>query len=139
MILNAVNTYTGKTIFDTQGATPIDRADVFGTSTTPIEIHNGHVFVNVLPEGDRGFAVKQGTLDVQVTDSPIDGDIFLGGGNATISGIGVFTGQMELTGEDNSIAAIRGGTFNGIISGAARQVILGGGYPEVAQDSWARV
>jgi len=131
--LNAINTYTGKTIIAVPGTYVIDRADVFGISTTPIEIiNNGRTIVNVVPNGDRGFAIKQGTLDVQVSDSPINGDMFLGDGfAATILGIGVFNGRLELSGEENTRAAIRGGTFNGGISGAARQLTLGGNDPVI--------
>jgi len=114
--LNTVNSYTGRTIIIDSYL--IDRADVFGTSTTPIEIDDAQVTVNVLPTGDRGFTVRRGTLNIQ-TAEPINGNIILGGRfEANIRGNGTFNGPIDyITTSGGGNAHLLGGTFNGPIRG----------------------
>ncbi|TWT87190.1 hypothetical protein Mal64_27280 [Pseudobythopirellula maris] len=114
--LNAVNTYTGKTVFTDEYV--IDRADVFGVATSPLEVISGEVTVEVLPSGDRGFTVRRGILDVQTTD-PISAPITLGGDfDASLRGVGVYNGPLDyVTTSGGGYARILGGTFNGTIRG----------------------
>ena len=114
--LNVPNTYTGKTIIADNYV--IDRADVFGTATSPIEIDDAGVTVQVLPNGDRGFALKRGTLDVQ-TSAPINAGVTLGGGfEAVLRGVGTFNAPVDyVTVPGGGNAYIQGGTFNGPIRG----------------------
>ncbi len=120
--LNAVNTYTGRTIFASNYT--IDRGDVFGTSTTPLEIDGAVVTVQVLPDGNRGFTIRRGTLDVQTPD-PISAGVILGGDfSANIRGGGVFNGPVDyITSPGGGNAALRGGIFNGPIRGTTDLVL----------------
>ena len=114
--LNVPNAYTGKTVIAENYV--IDRGDVFGTATSPIEIDDAAVTVQVLPNGNRGFVVKRGTLNVQTT-TPIEAGITLGGTfEASIRGIGQFNGPIDyVTVVGGGDAYIAGGTFNGPIRG----------------------
>ena len=114
--LNAANTYTGRTIIT--DTFTIDRADVFGTSTSQIEIDEATVTVNVVPDGGRGFNISRGSLDVQTTQ-PIEGPITLGGDfSATIRGDGTFNGPIDyVTTPGGGNAQLSSGTFNGAIRG----------------------
>ena len=114
--LNVANTYTGRTIIT--DTFTIDRADVFGTSTSQIEIDEATVTVNVVPDGGRGFNISRGSLDVQTTQ-PIEGPITLGGDfSATIRGDGTFNGPIDyVTTRGGGNAQLSSGTFNGAIRG----------------------
>ena len=114
--LNVPNTYTGKTVIADNYV--IDRGDVFGTATSPIEIDDAAVTVQVLPNGNRGFVVKRGTLNVR-TAEPINAGVTLGGVfEASIRGIGTFNGPIDfVTISGGGNAYISGGTFNGPIRG----------------------
>lgn len=122
--LNAVNTYTGRTIFTANNV--IDRADVFGTSTTPIEINEAEVTVEVLPANNRGFHVRRGTLNVQ-TAEPINAGIILGGDfSAEIRGNGTFNGPIDyVSAPGGGNASLWSGVFNGPIRGET-DLLLGG-------------
>ncbi len=116
MVLNVPNTYTGKTTI--VGDYVLNRADVFGTATSPIEFSDGQITLHTLPNGNRGFILKRGTLDVR-TPEPINAGITLGGTfEAGLRGIGTFNAPIDYaTVAGGGNASISGGTFNAPIRG----------------------
>jgi autotransporter-associated beta strand protein len=127
-ILNAVNSYAGRTFLAADYT--IDRDDVFGNSTTPIEIVGGDVVATVLPNGNRGFALRQGSLHIQIGNAPISAPIVIGGPtNPVLTGDNTYNGPVELAGATFDRATIRGGVFNGVISGYADRLTLIGDTP----------
>ena len=127
-ILNAVNSYAGRTFLAADYT--LDRDDVFGNSTTPIEIVGGDVVATVLPNGNRGFALRQGSLHIQIGNAPISAPIVLGGPtNPVLTGDNIYNGPVELAGATFGRATIRGGVFNGVIFGFADTLTLIGDTP----------
>lgn len=114
--LNVPNNYTGKTtIVDNY---VIDRSDVFGTATSPIEMTDGEIRVEVLPAGNRGLTLTRGTLNIQTTE-PVNSIVTLGGVfEANLRGIGTFNAPVDyVTVPGGGDAHISGGTFNAPIRG----------------------
>ncbi|TWT35614.1 hypothetical protein KOR34_05080 [Posidoniimonas corsicana] len=125
VLLNVVNAYQGRTIL--AGNYVIDRPDVFGVSSTPIEVHeNASVVVDVLPNGDRGFLVQRGSLTLNV-GTPAASKITLDRGQLTATGLSVM-GAIELTGR---AAALRSGDYYGGAIGSAISLTLGSDAPVV--------
>lgn len=125
VFLNSANLYTGQTVLS--GETHINHVNALGTSTSGAEIREmARVSLNVAPE--KNFDIYSGTLDFQTSATfssniRLLGTAFFPSGNAAIDGQGVFTGEIMVDGDGANI--IRGGTFNGLISGQGVLSIIG--------------
>ena len=129
-VLNTANGYTGKT-FVAGGDVIVNHAQAFGTASSAITIDDrggstdpgGGVTLNETVS--RDFEIRNGSLTVNNTYA---GTVTLReetfGGNAEIRGAGILTGEVRVLGQGINI--IRGGTFQGTISGDGPLRIVAG-------------
>ena len=113
--LNTANGYTGQTFVN--GGVIVNHAQAFGTSSSAITIDQGGG-VTLNESVARDLDIRNGSLTVDTTyDGNVslrdDGQAF--GSIAEIRGNGILTGEVRVLGQGRNI--IRGGTFQGTISG----------------------
>ena len=129
--LNSANTYTGDTLVD-NGVLIVNHADALGVSTNPVSVPSGRLTLNVPINRD---VTVGGTLQIDDPLVEFDQTVRLGSNSplfpasGRIEGNGIYNGEIIIEDTPNARPIIRGGKFNGIISGVADELTLGGDDP----------
>jgi len=131
LTLNTANSYTGSTIVSS-GRLVVNQVGALGTSDTPVEVlPRGRLVLNVATTRILDIA---GALEVDDPSLVFDNTIvlrpnFTASVTGAIFGSGTFNGEIRIAEETFGDPFLRGGTFNGVISGIVRNIRLGGDAP----------
>lgn len=123
--LNVANTYTGDTIIE-KGILYANHPQALGVASTPVIVKDQLVLNASI---DRDFEIA-GSFIVPTPGHQFDGNLtlgILGDESGDISGEGMFNGEIFMNGAQ--VPGLRvglSGVFNGVISGEARKLTLGG-------------
>lgn len=120
VVFSTPNTYKGKTEM-LGGTLIVQHVDALGAADSLVEITGGTVQLDAVPQ--RDYLVIGGTLKNLNSSQPLVHDVRVQSG--AISGVGVYEGRIILEPTASTAPWIRGGTFNGEITGVGR-VSFGG-------------
>lgn len=129
--LNVANTFTGSTLVN-RGQLVVNNEQALGQSTTVVEVApSGRLVLNAPLARDLDVA---GILEVGPSID-LDNAIVMRpnfsttGVASAILGQGVFRGEIVIGDDDFADTTIGGGTFEGVLTGVARRLNLGGNHP----------
>lgn len=124
---NTANSYSGPTVVE-KGTLVANHPDAFGSGDSPIQVlQNGEVVIKA--QIDREYEVG-GTLIIDDPAIEINRTVRLGGidlpypASGSILGVGTFNGEVALRDGPSVRPYLRGGTFNGPITGSPQVLTI---------------